>query len=97
WSGRRDGLTIVRRDPGALAPEAARYATLPPGHPQGYADCFDAFVAEFYAGIRADAAPEGLPTFADGLRATVLTEAVLASSADRRWTEVESLHPTRAA
>ena len=33
----------------------------------------DAFVADSYAAI-AGAAPDGLPTFADGLRAAALTE-----------------------
>ena len=42
WCGRRESLTIVRRDPATLSPAAARFAFLPAGHPQGYADCFDA-------------------------------------------------------
>ncbi len=45
WCGRREAVTILRRDPATLSPPAARYAFLPGGHPQGYADCFDAFVA----------------------------------------------------
>ena len=48
--------TLVRRDPEHLSPPAARFATLPPGHPQGYADCFDAFVADTYAAIRGERA-----------------------------------------
>ncbi len=40
------------RDFDTLTAEAAAYVTLPGGHPQGYADCFDAFVAETYAAIR---------------------------------------------
>ncbi len=44
WCGRREAVTILRRDPATLSPPAARYAVLPGGHPQGYADCFDAFV-----------------------------------------------------
>ena len=39
-----------------LSPPAARYASLPAGHPQGYADCFDAFVADFYDGDPAGSA-----------------------------------------
>ena len=62
--------------------------TLPGGHPQGYQDCFDAFVAETYAAIRGADPADGLPTVADGLRATQLTEAVLRSAADGGWTEV---------
>src|SRR4051794_27676654 len=87
WWGRRDAATLVRRDPAALSPAAARLAFLPPGHPQGYADCFDLFVADAYAGITGDA-PDGLPGFADGLRAVRLTEAVLESARAERWVDV---------
>ena len=56
WCGRREAATIVRRDPEYLSPDAARFSTLPPGHPQGYSDCFDAFVADAYDAIaRGDA------------------------------------------
>ena len=61
WVGRRGGSELIPRDPEGLAPEAAAYATLPAGHPQGYADCFDAFVSETYATIAGDPAPDGLP------------------------------------
>ncbi len=88
WSGRREAETIVRRDPESLAPAAARYATLPGGHPQGYADCFDAFVADFYEAVQTGRAPDGLPVFADGLRATRITEAVLASAATGDWVDI---------
>ena len=90
WCGRREELTIVRRDPAELSAPAARYATLPAGHPQGYADCFDAFVADFYEAVRGGALPDGTPTFADGLRAALITDAVLSSSGrDGEWVDVE--------
>ena len=89
WCGTRESLTIRRRDPATLSPAAARFASLPAGHPQGYADCFDAFVADVYAAVRGGELPAGTPTFADGLRATQITEAVLASSRDERWVDVE--------
>ena len=88
WAGRRETETIVRRDPESLSPAAARYVTLPGGHPQGYADCFDAFMADFYEAVRTGEAPEGLPGFADGLRATRITEAVLASASSGEWVDV---------
>ncbi|HZJ63620.1 MAG TPA: hypothetical protein VFD36_08925, partial [Kofleriaceae bacterium] len=76
------------RDPARLSEPAARYATLPAGHAQGYGDAFDAFVADTYAAIRGGALPDGLPTFRDGLRAARITEAVLASARSRAWEEV---------
>ena len=92
WAGRRDAEIIVRRDPESLSTAAARYATLPGGHPQGYADCFDAFVADFYEAVETGQAPDGLPVFADGLRSTRITEAVLASAASGEWVDVTAAH-----
>ena len=61
WVGRRENATLIKRDPGALSAPAARLATLPAGHPQGYNDCFDAFVADAYAAAVTGEAPDGLP------------------------------------
>jgi len=66
---------------------AAAYARLPAGHPQGYQDAFTAFVADVYATV-AGRKPDGLPTFADGLRAAVLTQAVMTAAAEQSWVEV---------
>ena len=79
-------LAVHRGGPGYSA-AASRLSLLPPGHPQGYQDCFNAFVADTYAAIRRDA-PEGLPGFADGLRAAVLTDAVARSSTSSAWVDV---------
>jgi len=88
WCGRRDAATIIPRDPAGLSPASARVTSLPAGHPEGYAQCFDAFVADFYAAIATGEEPDGLPGFADGLRAAQITDAVLASARDRSWVEV---------
>ena len=88
WCGRREAVTILRRDPATLSPAAARFAVLPGGHPQGYADCFDAFVADVYDSIGSGSDVDGMPTFADGLRAALITDAVLLSAREERWVEV---------
>ena len=74
WVGRREGTETVWRDPLALRPEAARLATTPAGHAQGYTDCFEASV---------------LPWFADGARSARIVDAVMASArAGAAWVEV---------
>ena len=90
WVGRRVGGEVVPRDEAHLHPSAARYCTVPPGHPQGYQDCFDAFVADTYRAIAAGSADavDGLPTFADGARAAQITAAVLRSAAAHRWEDI---------
>jgi predicted dehydrogenase len=97
WAGRREAATLVRRDPQHLSPAAARLAALPAGHPQGYGDCFDAFVCDFYETVASGAAPDGLPVFADGLRAALITDAVLASARSGGWVDVPAPAPAAVA
>jgi predicted dehydrogenase len=87
WIGSRDSTNILVRGSSEMSEAAQRLSVLPAGHPQGYQDCFNGFIGDVYAAIVGDR-PEGLPQFTDGLRASVLTEAVLASSASRSWVEV---------
>lgn len=67
--------------------EGRRLSFLPAGHPQGYQDCFNAFVADTYAAV-AGLAANGLPTFTDGHRAAIITAAVLDSAKTDSWVEV---------
>ena len=67
WFGTDEGSRRIVRDANSGSDEQRRLSFLPAGHPQGFADCFAAFVADTYAAIDGDK-PEGLPTFADGLR-----------------------------
>lgn len=80
---------LIYRSPEHLAPSAAGYSMLPSGHPQGFQDCFNAFVRDVYSAVRGGS-PYSLPSFADGLRAAELTEAALASSLSSSWVEVPS-------
>jgi predicted dehydrogenase len=79
---------VVPRDSAALSPAAARYSVLPGGHPQGYQECFNLFVADVYAAVRTGERPDGLATFVDGLRAAHINEAVLASITTGEWVQV---------
>ncbi|HEY9482141.1 MAG TPA: Gfo/Idh/MocA family oxidoreductase, partial [Micromonosporaceae bacterium] len=51
WLGRRAGSQLIMREAEQLHPDAARLSILPAGHPQGYQDAFNAFVADSYAAI----------------------------------------------
>jgi predicted dehydrogenase len=87
WVGGQRANQVVVRGPDTLSEPAASYARLPAGHPHGYQDSFNAFVADVYAAIGGQK-PDGLPVFADGLRAAVLTAAVVESAANSTWVEV---------
>ncbi len=84
WIGERPETRIVPRGAPGTSPESRAWDILPAGHPQGYQDAFTAFVADTYAEIEGGA-PDGLPTFADGLRAARLTAAVLESAQGGEW------------
>jgi len=84
----RTGTRQLPRDFDTLASAATPYVTLPGGHPQGYHDCFDLFVADTYAAIAGSPPADGLPGFVDGLRATEITEAVIDSARRGTWVEV---------
>lgn len=89
WLGAQEGNRILVRDPGSGSSEQRRLSVLPAGHPQGYAQCFDAFVRDTYSAIRGDT-PVGLPTFEDGLRSAQIVDAVLTSHRTDQWIKVQS-------
>jgi predicted dehydrogenase len=94
WIGTEAGAQVLVRDPNHGSAEQRRLSTLPAGHPQGYAQCFENYVADSYAAVDAHAGhgevPEGLPTFADGARAAQICDAMLRSAASGEWVSVGS-------
>jgi predicted dehydrogenase len=92
WIGSEEGAQVLVRDPNHGSAEQRRLSTLPAGHAQGYAQCFEGYVADSYAAIDAHggsgSVPDGLPTFADGARAAAICDAMLRSAADRQWVKV---------
>jgi predicted dehydrogenase len=84
---------VVSRSP-EMSGDAARFSVVPPGHPQGYQDAFNALVADAYDATRG-ATPPGLPTFDDGHRTAQLTEAVLESAPTGTRQPSDRLQPTR--
>ncbi|MFF2050140.1 Gfo/Idh/MocA family protein [Leifsonia sp. NPDC058194] len=87
WVGRRSGSLLIPRDGDQLSADAARLCVVPSGHPQGYQDAFNAFVADSYAAVAGED-PDGLPRFTDGLRAVQITDAVLDSAEAGTWIEM---------
>ncbi len=86
WIGRfGQPSTVVAKDPSILSADAARYAHLPAGHQEAWADAFRNVIADAYQWIRDRARPQARPaalaTFADGYRSDLLVETMLASHA----------------
>ena len=84
--------SVLAKDPALLADDARRYARLPAGHQEAWADAFFNLIADAYRWIAqggaAKARPAPLPTFADGYRSACLVEAMLRShAAGGIWTQ----------
>jgi predicted dehydrogenase len=92
WIGADESTALLVRDPNHGSPEQRRLATLPAGHAQGYAQCFEAYVADSYAAVDAHdgrgEVPVGLPTFEDGARAAAICDTMLRSVASHQWESV---------
>jgi predicted dehydrogenase len=92
WIGSEAAAQILVRDPNHGSDEQRRLSKLPAGHTQGYAQCFENYVADSYAAVDAHdgsvQTPEGLPTFADGARAAEICGAMLRSAASGEWVSV---------
>ena len=96
WLGHRGrNNEILLRDPSILNDEGRRAASLPGGHAEGFADTFRALYSAVYAAVAEGKPGGGYPTFADGHDEMLVCEAVLRSSREQRWVEVE--RPVRAA
>jgi predicted dehydrogenase len=110
WMGRRDEPNAtLTKDPALLSPEARRYAHLPGGHQEAWADAFTNVLRDVYAAIAAagsgraglgqrHAGGPAYPTFEDGYRVACLVDAVLESH--RRggaWVDVHADATTRSA
>jgi len=87
WVGRRDESRLITRNPAKAWAAQVGAEPVPAGHPQGYQQCFNDFVADAYGALRGTPS-DALPTFADGLRAARLTAAVLESASTGRTTQV---------
>lgn len=87
WVGRRGESALLRRDPDTLSADAARVSSVPAGHPEGYQSAFNSFVADAYA-VAGGEERSILPTFADGVRAAIVTDAVLTAARSGSWVQV---------
>lgn len=85
WIGHRDAPDeVLRRDFSLVDPEVRPYVALPGGHNEAWPDAFRNLMREIFTFIAGgggmDKTSVKFPTFADGLRAAEITEAMLHSS-----------------
>jgi len=88
WVGSTGEVVLLPKGYETLTADvAASYVAVPSGHPQGYQDCFNLFMRDVHLAIEGNSV-SGLPTFADGARAAMLTDAVIASAESGTWVDV---------
>jgi predicted dehydrogenase len=94
WVGHRDKANeLLHKEPALLDADVRRYAHLPAGHQEGWADAFCNVMREIYRCIAEGPPYPALPpmaaTFEDGFRANRIVDAILESAADGgAWTRV---------
>ena len=95
WIGHRERANeILQKDPSLLDADVRRYAHLPGGHQEAWADAFCNLMRDIYGFIASGAKPDAthppaFATFEDGYRANCIVEAILASAKQGgAWTPV---------
>jgi predicted dehydrogenase len=96
WFGYRDKANeILQKDPALIDEEARKYAHLPGGHQEAWADAFANLMRDIYGTIAAGKTvggkdhPPAFATFEDGYRANCIVEAILESAKKGSvWTKV---------
>jgi len=85
--GRASNQILMRGNDTLTSADGKRLSHLPSGHPQGYQDAFNDFIADAYQGFQGNLV-EGVPGLQDGLRSAALIEAVLLSTESQSWVNV---------
>ena len=90
WIGERgEANRELMRDPSLLDPDAARFASYPGGHNEGFPDTFKQLYRAVYTEVLNGKRSEALyATFEDGHKEVVLCEAIAKSNREQRWVEV---------
>lgn len=97
WIGRREAANSqLLRDASLLHPSVRRYANLPGGHNEGWADAFKNLMSNIYRFILEGRDPVSdqdhldFPTFDDGYRINCIVDAIIRSNQDRNiWIDVK--------
>ncbi len=91
WIGERaEANRELMRDPSLLDPEAARFASYPGGHNEGFPDTFKQVYRAVYTDVLngARSAEPLYATFEDGHQEVRVCEAIAKSHRERRWVTV---------
>jgi predicted dehydrogenase len=91
WIGHRDKASeLMLKDPSTMTPGGRAAAEAPGGHAEGFRSTFKQLYKRVYRAIEAGGPPDepDYPTFADGVYALRLGDAIQLSAKERRWVSV---------
>lgn len=91
WIGERFGPNkVMLKDPSLVNPDVRQRISFPGGHNEGFPDTFKQLHTAIYRYIQAGdySKPTDFPTFADGLRALQMVEAIGKSGREGGWVKV---------
>lgn len=90
WVGRRDAPNqTIMKDPSLMYEEAREYAHYPGGHNEAYPDGPKNLFRNVYGFIAGDREGGDFATFVDGHNEIAICDAVLKSSKERQWVDVD--------
>lgn len=91
WIGHRDAPNqMMLRDPALMNGLGAAASAMPGGHPEGFADTWQAFFRQVYADVARGgrSAASTYASFEDGHHEMLFCDAVLQSAREGRWVEI---------
>jgi len=91
WIGHRDKASeLMLKDPSLMSPAGRLAAEAPGGHAEGFRSTFKQLYKRVYRAIEAGGPPAepDYPTFADGVWALRIGDAIKQSAQERRWVTV---------
>ena len=84
WLGSREANQMVARDAVGAQDRFPHSSSLPAGHARGFVECFAELFSNVYGFVRGGPYGE-FPSFDDGLRSALITDAVLRSAGEQAW------------
>ncbi|HHY47711.1 MAG TPA: Gfo/Idh/MocA family oxidoreductase [Firmicutes bacterium] len=91
WVGRHNKPNaMIMKDLGVLSDRGRRFARFASGESEGFSDAFTNLFDEIYGHIAGTKDSRNFPTFADGHRATLISDCIVESCREGKWVEVKS-------
>ena len=94
WIGYRSRPNeILVKDPSLMSPDSRVFANFAGGLTEGYGDSWKNIMSRIYSYIKTEGNKKNMipdfPTFEEGCRIMIITEAILKSAKENRWVDID--------